>query len=111
MRVNIRSDSSIALAWMFTSENVRLYVKNRVDEMKGCENPADLLTRRVTIETLLHSAHWWYRPPWLGNMHYQSNLSCIIYVDDSDIVKDQQILIKSSFPIDVNTYSCLDRLV
>ena len=122
-RVNIWSDSSIALAWMFTGKKVRPYVKNRVDEInklipnasflhvKGCENPADLLTRGVTIETLLQSAHWWYGPPWLGNMHYQSTLSCIVDVDDGGIVEDQQTFEKSSFPIDVNAYSCMDRLV
>lgn len=72
------TDSTIACQWIQKDPlSLTSYVANRVttihelSEMSqwrhvpGVENPADLLTRGASTETLINSTAWWHGPPWL----------------------------------------------
>ncbi|XP_064467434.1 uncharacterized protein LOC135378344 [Ornithodoros turicata] len=72
------ADSSIALTWIKgRAARWKVFVCNRVTEIQatstadqwrycpGKQNPADCLTRGMTIHALLRSSHWWEGPNWL----------------------------------------------
>ncbi|XP_076391770.1 uncharacterized protein LOC143265174 [Megachile rotundata] len=73
------TDSTITLAWI-RSESCRwkTFVANRVSEIQqltssnnwkhvmSCENPADLLSRGVTLSSIKNSSLWWHGPLWLS---------------------------------------------
>ncbi|KAI5638994.1 pao retrotransposon peptidase domain-containing protein [Phthorimaea operculella] len=70
------TDSSIALTWITSHGDWKVFVKNRVEEIRnnteGCEwrhiagnlNPADLPSRGCNAKTLVESK-WWDGPSWL----------------------------------------------
>lgn len=72
------TDSTVALAWIKGNPwQWKQFVANRVSEIQelsdpscwyhcpGSHNPADLITRGVSAETLLGSSLWWKGPTWL----------------------------------------------
>lgn len=72
------SDSTIALNWIKTEPcKLKTYVANRVSEIQqlipnviwrhiptDC-NPADVISRGMTANNLIHCDLWWNGPPWL----------------------------------------------
>ncbi|GBL80190.1 hypothetical protein AVEN_29166-1 [Araneus ventricosus] len=46
----------------------------------GCENPADKITRGLSIKNLVNDQVWWHGPLWL----IQQDTSCVSSYDDSD---------------------------
>ena len=73
----IWSDSQIVLHWVKSQKQLPAFVRHRITEIqltlptaewKYCptlENPADLLTRGITTETLTSSSLWQNGPAWL----------------------------------------------
>ncbi|XP_055622077.1 uncharacterized protein LOC129765689 [Toxorhynchites rutilus septentrionalis] len=72
------SDSAVTLQWLRSPPNVwKTFVANRVSEIQhfthgsqwnhvsGCENPADLVSRGMTVEEFLNSKMWRSGPSWL----------------------------------------------
>ncbi|XP_045541887.1 uncharacterized protein LOC123723351 [Papilio machaon] len=81
------SDSTIVINWIKISPNLlKPFVQNRVVQINeltgelpwlhvaGKENPADLLSRGVTLDILQHSDIWWHGPAFLPDN--KSNFTC-----------------------------------
>lgn len=75
----IWTDSTIVLGWLDrATSTLDVFVKNRVKEIlsntSGCgwrhcpgeTNPADVLTRGVSLEALATDENWWRGPAWLS---------------------------------------------
>lgn len=73
------TDSTIALHWIKgQASKWKPFVGNRVNEIQsasdpaswnhcpGSQNPADMLTRGISAETLIESEQWWQGPEWLS---------------------------------------------
>lgn len=73
------TESSIVLAWLNAeSKQWNTFVANRISEIqtlshptnwshvKGCENPADIISRGSSNEDLMNSTLWWHGPAWLS---------------------------------------------
>lgn len=83
------TDSTIVLAWLQKSpSSLKTFVANRVTEaqkLSSCgswnhvltkDNPADLISRGCSPESLIQSELWWSGPKWLSeDMPIQSELS------------------------------------
>lgn len=89
------TDSTIVLSWLRMSPNLlKTYVQNRVAEIhdltkdniwrhvKGRDNPADLISRGVHLDTLAKSTLWWNGPSFLHEPYYDSTYTNT----DSDLV-------------------------
>lgn len=89
------SDSMIALGWIRNpSKRWKTFVANRVSEIqtltnieswshvKSEENPADLLSRGVSIIYLIDCELWWHGPKWLEQDTSSWNSSVKIDVND-----------------------------
>ena len=73
----IWSDSQIVLHWVKSQKQLPAFVRHRITEIRETlptaewrycptfENPADLLTREITTETLMSSPLWQMEPTWL----------------------------------------------
>ncbi|XP_046739488.1 uncharacterized protein LOC124407421 [Diprion similis] len=72
------SDSTIVLSWIATSPNMcKTYVANRVTQIQDLtreaswlhvpsqDNPADLISRGMSVEEWMQSKQWWHGPAWL----------------------------------------------
>ncbi|XP_077277433.1 uncharacterized protein LOC143905732 [Temnothorax americanus] len=72
------SDSRVVLGWIKTQPHkLKMFVANRVSKIQDItknipwyhvpttENPADLLSRGVSFDTLAESKLWWHGPHWL----------------------------------------------
>ncbi|XP_028415021.1 uncharacterized protein LOC114538100 [Dendronephthya gigantea] len=72
------SDSQVVLSWIRkSSNNWKVFVANRVQDIQqrveperwhyctGNENPADLVSRGISIQDLLTNELWWHGPSWL----------------------------------------------
>ncbi|XP_077869613.1 uncharacterized protein LOC144361512 [Saccoglossus kowalevskii] len=69
------SDSQIVIHWIRSEKTLPIFVANRIKEInefpcdvKYCptnENPADLITRGISAESLMKSDIWWHGPTWL----------------------------------------------
>lgn len=77
-RCTLWSDSTITLAWIRTSPNLlKTFTGNRVSEIqtltKNCywrhvptaDNPADVISRGLFPDQILHCDLWWKGPSWL----------------------------------------------
>ena len=73
----IWSDSQIVLHWVKSQKQLPAFVRHRINEIQTTlstadwrycptlENPADLLTRGITADTLISSSLWQNGPTWL----------------------------------------------
>ena len=81
------SDSQIVLSWVRGSVNKwKLFVANRVSEIQQLtdindwhhvstdQNPADLISRGLTVDEIIVSTFWWNGPEWLRS----NNLNNVI---------------------------------
>ncbi|XP_018315282.1 uncharacterized protein [Mycetomoellerius zeteki] len=77
-RVYLWSDSTVVLEWIKMSSNqLKAFVANRVARIQELsseaywkhvpseDNPADLLSRGITVEQLRKSKLWWEGPEWI----------------------------------------------
>lgn len=81
------TDSTIVLGWLRMSPNLlKTYVQNRVAEIhdltkgelwrhvRGRDNPADLISRGVQLNTLANSSLWWNGPSFLHEPSYDISI-------------------------------------
>ncbi|CAG2224942.1 unnamed protein product [Mytilus edulis] len=70
------TDSQCVLKWLSTKKSLRVFVENRVQEIKSHkdisfmyvstkENPADVATRGTLVQKLRSDHLWWHGPSWL----------------------------------------------
>lgn len=78
------SDSTIVLSWLSTTKPLKVFVSNRVAQISDltCKtqwrhvpttcNPADIITRGITVDLLSECQLWWQGPLWLhqGKNHW-----------------------------------------
>lgn len=76
------SDSQIVLHWIKSQKPLPPFVRHRITEMNSLlpdaiwncrptvENPADLLSRGTTYESLMCSSLWHQGPKWLTTPHH-----------------------------------------
>ncbi|XP_025263729.1 LOW QUALITY PROTEIN: uncharacterized protein LOC105255169, partial [Camponotus floridanus] len=82
--VTLWSDSTIVLGWIKSPPcSLKTFVANRVSKIQDMteniawhhvsskKNPADLITRGVSVDTLLNSGLWWNGPHWLKSDSYR----------------------------------------
>ncbi|GBM90629.1 hypothetical protein AVEN_192447-1 [Araneus ventricosus] len=92
-KVYMWTDLKIVLHWIKNNNRRwKTFVQNRVVEIQektspevwnrcpGCENPADKITRGLSIKNLVNDQVWWHGLPWL----IQQDTSCVSSYDDSD---------------------------
>lgn len=86
------SDSTIVLSWIASEpSNLKTFVANRVSEIqttlkdsvkwyhvRSNENPADLISRGTTVDSLINSKLWWHGPNWIFENSFQS-----VNIDDN----------------------------
>lgn len=76
------SDSSIVIGWIQSDEpgnSWKTFVANRIEEIrelttnylwkhvKGCDNPADHISRGLSVNDLINCNQWWSGPHWLAS--------------------------------------------
>ena len=126
------SDSQIALHWIFSEKRLPLFVANRVQEIhkllpdatwQYCPtecNPADLVTRGISLQTLNNSDLWKQGPSWLANkdqwptwdhgevLHLQATDEA---TEDPAVEGDAQPLKNINHIIDINRFSSWSKLL
>lgn len=88
------TDSTVALSWVRRSpKKWKSFVKNRATEIPvgtspdhlrpwpGQENPADLLTRGLTVQELQNSLLRWKGPCWLSKEPPEWPVNCTLLED------------------------------
>ncbi|XP_055926957.1 uncharacterized protein LOC129958485 [Argiope bruennichi] len=99
-------DSQIVLYWIRgNAKKWKQFMANRVAEMQeksnpndwfycpSADNPADLLTRGVSVENLISSQKWWYGPNWLlQNCNYwlEKSVKQSQDVGNSEVLREQK---------------------
>ena len=74
------SDSTIVLCWIQTSPHeLKTFFANRVAEIQALtadaewnhvptgDNPADMLSRGISVETIIENRKWWHGPTWMSS--------------------------------------------
>ena len=79
VHVRLWIDSEISLHWFSSNRKLKSFVQNKVDASNrlfdssfwghtpSAENPADLVTRGCTAQSLLNSSLWFEGPSWILN--------------------------------------------
>ena len=79
IRIHFWNDSQIVLHWIHKNNSSKQFVSHRITEIvesfpaamwsytPSSDNPADLLTRRVSTQQLIFSELWKHGPQWLLN--------------------------------------------
>ena len=89
-KVAIWSDNEASLQWVRNQQSTITYVKNRVNEIRRLsetfqllhvpskENPADMLSRGVSLKTFTESKLWFHGPEWLTSGGWPTQKSHVI---------------------------------
>lgn len=107
------SDSMIIINWIKMSPNLlKTFVQNRVVQINeltgelpwfhiaGKDNPADLLSRGLTLDALQSSDIWWYGPAFLREIHInfvRDNPNEIIDFNDLPEMKSKSLFTQSTY--------------
>ena len=126
------SDSQIVLHWLSSKKKLQPFVANRVQEIhelfpetlwKYChtqDNPADLVTRGISLNSLIDSHLWKFGPPWLleESQWPKWEHSEILHLQTTDVaLEDSQRSDEASQHtgigqiIDIERYSDLSKLL
>ncbi|GBN56675.1 hypothetical protein AVEN_110041-1 [Araneus ventricosus] len=115
------SDSQITLHWI-NGDPLRWkeFVRNRVREIqeknnrnnwnycRGKTNPADKLTRRLSIHVLVQDDVWWHGPDWLTSQNLSFNKSADSEINETDIADE---LTKNYVPVMIVTEHCRNDFI
>lgn len=125
------SDSQIVLAWLNSRKTLKPFVSHRVNEIRSnpatwrycpsADNPADLLTRGITYDTLNSSEQWKHGPKWLSSPSQWPTWqqSDILHIqttgEELEVVQDTTILVTTSVGtvnfIDISRFNTLSKLL
>ena len=95
--IYVWSDNRPALSWCSQTEMETRFVHNRVTNIRRLlpeasiryvqsgENPADILTRKITAEDLLQSKLWWYATPWLLHTQWKTESEYTLHPEIVDM--------------------------
>ncbi|XP_068243714.1 uncharacterized protein [Palaemon carinicauda] len=114
------SDSKVALSWVFYEKSKEVFVINRVKEIKDLksnynirlfyvcteENPADLVTRGISMSLLGKSVLWFHGPTWIINQNQFPEQEDVVY---REFVNVNELLAEPSLRVpddDVITFNC-----
>ncbi|GBM42553.1 hypothetical protein AVEN_140270-1 [Araneus ventricosus] len=115
------SDSHITLHWI-NGDPLRWkeFVRNRVREIqektnrdhwnycRGKTNPADKLTRGLSIHALVQDDVWWHGPDWLTSQNLSFNNSADSEINETDIADE---LTKNYVPVMTVTEHCRNDFI
>ena len=98
------------------------YVRNRVSEIVDCqyqvlyvptdENPADLITRGISISKLQGNALWYNGPSWLRSKELPLQKSFIpVDISVTEIIAEPNMIVPTLPLVEVSRYSTLDKIV
>ena len=127
------SDSQIVLCWILNHRKLKPFVASRIQEINNSvstnswrycptqDNPADLLTRGITYETLAQCKLWECGPPWITNHEHwpewNKAVSLNIQVDTSEYIEDTDSTVSPPVEtsglhqiINIHNYSNLSKL-
>ncbi|RWR98846.1 uncharacterized protein B4U79_02881, partial [Dinothrombium tinctorium] len=124
------SDSMVVLHWIkSSSKRWKPFVCNRVAEIqeksdpekwsycRGEDNPADNLTRGLSVECLINNQNWWNGPVWLklSRDKWPQTLlekNANFYEEERKHIAVSEVIISKSFPLfDLRKYSSLKRIL
>ncbi|XP_068229570.1 uncharacterized protein [Palaemon carinicauda] len=114
------SDSKVALSWVFHDKSKEVFVINRAKEIKNLksnhnirlfyvcteENPADLVTRGISMSLLGKSVLWFHGPTWIIHQNQFPEQEDVVY---REFVNVNEILAEPSLRVpddDVITFNC-----
>ncbi|XP_068212678.1 uncharacterized protein [Palaemon carinicauda] len=114
------SDSKVALSWVFYEKSKGVFVINRVKEIKDLksnhnirlfyvctkENPADLVTRGISMSLLGKSVLWFHGPTWIIDQNQFPEQEDVVYRESVNV---NEILAEPSLRVpddDVITFNC-----
>ncbi|KAF0720151.1 Integrase catalytic domain-containing protein, partial [Aphis craccivora] len=101
--VNLWTDSSIVLSWINTDTPLKMYVANRITQIHESstiaqwryvpsqDNPADLITRGTSAQSLESSTLWW-KGPHIPEVRTIKPVLTVTQYHSADLSKDYNIL-------------------
>ena len=106
--VYLHTDSMIAYHWVHSAKITKSYVKQRVENIKelcsdakichvdGSKNPADFLTKPLSVNRFLNCSDWINGPDWLIEFTPPSTVLNMNIATDCEIIPDNVALISSN---------------
>ncbi|XP_064078484.1 uncharacterized protein LOC135195907 [Macrobrachium nipponense] len=93
------SDSQVALSWVFYERSKEVFVINRVKEIKDLksshnirllyvkseDNPADLVTRGISMSLLSKSGLWFHGPTWIIDKNKFPEQEDVVYIEPVNV--------------------------
>ncbi|XP_064100721.1 uncharacterized protein LOC135211335 [Macrobrachium nipponense] len=121
----IWSDSKVALHWIQNNKSKNVYVHNRVNEISqvtevrylyvpGEENPADLVSRGISMWQFKKSQIWFHGPSWLPNPEMwpeQTEVSTCHLPETTEEVLTTVVSEEATCPIDIRRFASLPKLI
>lgn len=125
-KVYFWTDSTIVIGWMNMSPHLlKSFVQNRVTEINELtensswlhvaskENPADLLSRGLTLDSLIGCDLWWNGPSYIQHNHNDLFSNNLININNLPELKSQSFNLVSISPCDIiqfHRYSSFSKL-
>ncbi|XP_064088332.1 uncharacterized protein LOC135202802 [Macrobrachium nipponense] len=113
------SDSQVALSWVFYERSKEVFVINRVKEIKDLksshnirllyvkseDNPADLVTRGISMSLLSKSGLWFHGPNWIIDKNKFPEQEDVVYIESVNV---NEIIVEPVLknPDDVLVFKC-----
>ncbi|XP_064080627.1 uncharacterized protein LOC135197492 [Macrobrachium nipponense] len=121
----IWSDSKVALHWIQNNKSKNVYVRNRVNEISqvtevrylcvpGEENPADLVSRGISMQQFKKSQIWFHGPSWLPNPEMwpeQADISTCYPPETPEEVLTTVVSEEATCPIEIRRFASLPKLI
>ncbi|XP_066966716.1 uncharacterized protein [Macrobrachium rosenbergii] len=90
------SDSQVALSWVFYERSKEVFVVNRVKEIKSAhnirllyvtseDNPADLVTRGISMSLLSKPGLWFHGPTWIVDRNQFPEQEDVVYRESVNV--------------------------
>lgn len=121
--VYLWTDSSIVLSWINTDIPLKMYVANRITQIHESstiaqwryvpsqDNPADLITRGTSAQSLESSTLWWKGPQWLAqsNSHWPAGFEYSVNIPEIRIIKPVLTVTQCHSVDSSNDYNLLNQ--
>ncbi|XP_064100808.1 uncharacterized protein LOC135211428 [Macrobrachium nipponense] len=121
----IWSDSKAALHWIQNNKSKNVYVRNRVNKISqvtevrylyvpGEENPADLVSRGISMRQFKKSQIWFHGPSWLPNPEMwpeQTEVSTCHPPETPEEVLTTVVSEEATCPMEIRRFASLPKLI